>query len=141
MAGLTYFNKPTNFNLVNVTINSIVGSKQQEMHKPNRFYKIYPSEKFKLRPRDDIYLDSKFKIETPIQIEPWINLLLSLKDRGLKIEIQDMKKDDTIQLHILNRSFTYTTNIKKNQCIGYIFLLGEKYNDTITTKYTRKNLS
>ena len=111
------------------------------MHKPNRFYKIYPSEKFKLRPRDDIYLDSKFKIETPIQIEPGINLLLSLKDRGLKIEIQDMKKDDTIQLHILNRSFTYTTNIKKNQCIGYIFLLGEKYNDTITTKYTRKNLS
>ena len=111
------------------------------MHKPNRFYKIYPSEKSKLRPRDDIYLDSKFKIETPIQIEPWINLLLSLKDRGLKIEIQDMKKDDTIQLHILNRSFTYTTNIKKNQCIGYIFLLGEKYNDTITTKYTRKNLS
>ena len=111
------------------------------MHKPNRFYKTYPSEKLKLIPRDDIYLDSKFKIETPIQIEPWINLLLSLKDRGLKIEIQDMKKDDTIQLHILSRSFTYTTNIKKNQCIGYIFLLGEKYNDTITTKYTRKNLS
>ena len=121
MAGLTYFNKPTSFNLVNVTINSIVGSKQPEMHKPNRFYKIYSSEKFKLRPRDDIYLDLKFNIETPTQIEPWINLLPSLNNRELKIENQDITKDDTIQLHILNRSFTYTSNIKKSQCIGYIF--------------------
>ena len=110
------------------------------MHNPNRFYKIYSPEKLKLRPRDNIYLDLKFNIETPTQIEPWINLLPSLKDRGFKIENQDKTKDDTIQLHILNRSFTYTTNIKKNECIGYIFLLGEKYNDTITTKYTRKNL-
>ena len=54
MAGLNYFNWSTSFNLVNVTINSIVGSKQPEMHKPNRFYKIYSPEKFKLRPRDDI---------------------------------------------------------------------------------------
>ena len=70
MAGLTYFNKPTNFNLVNVTINSIIGSKQPEMHKPNRLYKIYSPEKFKLRPKDNIYLDLKFNIETPTQIEP-----------------------------------------------------------------------
>ena len=121
MAGLNYFNWSTSFNLVNVTINSIVGSKQPEMHKPNRFYKIYSSEKFKLRPRDDIYLDLKFNIETPTQIEPWINLLPSLNNRELKIENQDITKDDTIQLHILNRSFTYTSNIKKSQCIGYIF--------------------
>ena len=124
MAGLTYFNKPTNFNLVNVTINSIIGSKQPEMHKPNRFYKIYSLEKFKLRPRDDIYLDLKFNIEMLTQIEPWIDLLPSLKDRGLKIENQDITKDDTTQLYILNRSFTYTRNIKKNQCIGYVFFIG-----------------
>ena len=65
MVGLTYFNRSTNLNLVNVTINSIVGSKQSEMNKPNRFYKIYSSEKFKLRPRDDIYLNLKFNIEKP----------------------------------------------------------------------------
>ena len=124
MAGLTYFNKPTNFNLVNVTINSIIGSKQPEMHKPNRFYKIYSLEKFKLRPRDDIYLDLKFNIEMLTQIEPWIDLLPSLKDRGLKIENQDITTDDTTQLYILNRSFTYTRNIKKNQCIGYVFFIG-----------------
>ena len=141
MAGSTYLNRSTHFNVLNVTINSTVGSKQPEMQKPNRFYKVYSPEKFKLRPRDDIYLDLKFNIETPTQIEPWINLLPSLKHTGLKIGNQDITKDDTIQLHILNRSFTYTTNVKKNQCIGYIFLLGEKYNDTINTKYTRKNLS
>ena len=121
MAGLSYFNRSTHFNIVNVTINSIVGSKQPEMHNPNRFYKIYSPEKLKLRPRDDIYLDLKLNIETPTQIEPWINLLPSLNNRELKIENQDITKDDTIQLHILNRSFTYTSNIKKSQCIGYIF--------------------
>ena len=121
MAGLTYFNRSTSFNLVNVTINSIVGSKQPEMHKPNIFYKTYSRKKFRLRPRDDIYLHLKFDIETPTKTEPWINLLPSLKDRGLKIENQDITKDDTVQLHILNRSYTYTSNIKKKQCIGYIF--------------------
>ena len=94
------------------------------MHKPNRFYKIYSLEKFKLRARDDIYLDLKFNIEMPTQIEPWIDLLLSLKDRGLKIENQDITKDDTTQLYTLNRSFTYTRNIKKTKCIGYVFFIG-----------------
>ena len=37
--------------------------------------------------------------------------------------------------HMLNRSFNYATYVKKNQCIGFIFLLGEKCNDIIDTKY------
>ena len=41
-----------------------------EIEKPNittkdRFYKVYSPEKFKLRPREDIYLDLKFDIQTP----------------------------------------------------------------------------
>ena len=39
---------------------------------------------------------------------------------GLKIEADDWilnkTKDNTIQLYILNRSFTYSTKIKKDQC-------------------------
>ena len=70
MARLTYFNRSTHFNLVNITINLIVGGKQPEMHKPNRFYKIFSPGKLKLKQRDDIYLDLKFNIETPTQIEP-----------------------------------------------------------------------
>ena len=58
---------------------------------------------------------------------------------GLHIENEDWvsnkTKDNTIQLQILNRSFNYTINIKKNQCIGFIFLLGEKATDSINTKY------
>ena len=41
----------------------------------DKFYKVYSPEKFKLRPRDDIYLDLKFEIQTPETIEAWLNLL------------------------------------------------------------------
>ena len=61
---------------------------------------------------------------------------------GLHIENDDWTenktKGNTIQLHILNRSFTYTIDIKKPQCIGFIFLLGERITDSITTKYNLK---
>ena len=109
------------------------------MTNKNRFYKVYSPGKFKLRPREDIYLDLKFNIQTPETIEPWLILLPSLKEMGLHIENEDWAsnktKDDTIQLHVLNRSFNYTVNVKKNECIGFIFLLGEKYTDIINTKY------
>ena len=75
----------------------------------------------------------------PETIEPWLNLLPSLKSLGLRIENEDWAsnktKTNTIQLHILNRSFNYTASIKKKQCIGFIFLLGEQATDTINTKY------
>ena len=95
----------------------------------DRFYKVYSPEKFKLRPRDDIYLDLKFKIETPETLEPLLNLLPSLKGLGLSIEddnwVKNKTKDNTIELHILNKSFSRTIDIKKEQCIGFIILLGE----------------
>ena len=69
-----------------------------------RFYKVYSPEKFKLKPRDDIYLDLKFDIQTPETIEPWLNLLPSSKSLGLHIENEDWAsnktKNNTIQLHI-----------------------------------------
>ena len=55
----------------------------------DRFYKVYSPEKFKLKPRDDIYLDLKFDIQTPETIEPWLNLLPSSKSLGLHIENED----------------------------------------------------
>ena len=126
----TYFQNST------VNFNSYVGIKQPDMLDKDRFYKIYSPKKFKLRPREDIYLDLKFNIQTPERIEPWLNLLPSIKGIGLRIDwASNTTKDNTIQLHILNRSFNYTANINKNQCIGFIFSLGEKYNDIITTKY------
>ena len=122
-----------------VNFNSYIGIKQPNMTDKDKFYKVYSPEKFKLRPRDDINLDLKFDIQTPETTEAWLNLLPSLKSLGLHIENEDWAsnktKDNTIQLHILNRSFNYTASIKKNQCIGFIFLLGERATETIHTKY------
>ena len=127
------------YRYLNVEFVSHTDIKQPDMTDKEKFYKIYSPIKFKLKPRDDIYLDLKFNITTPPGIEPWINLLPSLKTIGWKIEAQDWvsnkTKDNTIQLHILYGSFSYTARIKKDQCIGFIFLLGEQLNDVIATKY------
>ena len=73
-------------------------------------------------------------------MERWINLLLSLKGLILKIEendwVSNKTKNDTILLHMLNRSFTRTIEIRKNQVITFLFLLGQKSIDKINTKYT-----
>ena len=121
-----------------INFNSYVGIKNPDMTDKTKFYKVYSPKKFKLRPRDDIDLDLKFNIQTPDRIELWLNLLPSLKTIGFHIENDDWKnnltKDKTVQLHTLNRNFTYTIKTKKKQCIGFIFLLGERYNDIFTTK-------
>ena len=130
----------TYFNHVNIEIASYTDKKQPGFDGTKAFYHIYSPESFMLRPRDDIYLDLKIKINAPAHLEAWINLLPSLKERGFKTEEHKWSanklKDDTIQLHILNRSSTYTTYIKKNQIIAYMFLLNEKATDKITTKYS-----
>ena len=130
----------TYFNHVNIEIASYTHVKQPAFDGTKAFYHIYSPESFMLRPRDDIYLDLKIKINTPAHLEAWINLLPSLKERGFKTEEHKCSanklKDDTIQLHILNRSSTYTTYIKKNQIIADMFLLGEKATDKIPTKYS-----
>ena len=109
------------------------------MTSKDRFYKVYSPLKFKLRPRDDIYLDLKFDIQVPETLEPCLNLLPSLKGIGLHIENNDWAnnktKANTIPFHLLNRSFTRTIDVKKDQCIAFIFLLEEIATDSITTKY------
>ena len=132
----------TYFRHLTVNFNLHIGVKQPDMTSKDRFYKIYSPLKFKLRSRDDIYLDLKFNIETPETLDPWLNLLPSLKGMGLHIENDDWAenktKDNTIPLQILNRGFTYTIDIKKTQCISFNFLLGERVTDSITTKYNVK---
>ena len=125
------------FRNLTVNINSLVGIKKANMTENDKFYEVYSPEKSKLIPREDIYLDSKFNIQMLETIVSLLNLLPSLKGMGLHIENEapNKTKDNTIQLHILNRSFNNTINVKKNQCIGFIFLLGGKYTDIINTKY------
>ena len=69
-----------------VTIDYHSQTRQPDLTVKGNFYKIYSPKKFKLRPRDNIYLDLKIKIGVPKILEPWINLFQSLKRLGLKIE-------------------------------------------------------
>ena len=128
-------------NYLIVTIDYHSQTQQPDLTVKGDFYKIYSPKKFRLRPRDNIYLDLKIKIDVPKILEPWINLLPSLKGLGLKTENEDWAsnkaKDGTIQLHILNRSFTRTIEIRKKQIIAILFLLGQKSTDVINTKYNK----
>ena len=132
----------TYFRHLTVNFNLHTGVKQPDMTSKDRFYKAYSPLKFKLRPRDDIYLDLRFDIQTPETLEPWLNLMPSLKGIVLHIEnndwVENKTKDNRIQLNILNRSFSHTIDVKKDECIGFIFLLGQQVTDSITTKYNLK---
>lgn len=128
MAGLTYYNRSTHFNHLTINIVSQIEIKKPEMEKNTRFYKISSPEKFKLR--IDHYLDSKFDIETPERIEAWLNILPSFKNIGLHIEYHDWKtnktKDNTIQLHLLNRRFNFTVDIKNKPMYWIYFFIRQK---------------
>ena len=80
-----------------VNLNSYIGIKQPNMTDKDKFYKVYSPEKFKLRPRDDTYLDLKLDIQTPETIEAWLNLLPSLKTFGLHIKNEDWATNKTGQ--------------------------------------------
>ena len=82
----TYFNRSTYFRHLTVNFNLHTGAKQPDMTSKDRFCKVFSPLKFKLRPRDDIYLDLRFDIQTVETLEPWLNLLPSLKGIGLHIE-------------------------------------------------------
>ena len=94
-----------------------MGVKPPDKNLDGAFYRIYSAERFMLWPREDKFLDLKIKINTPPQLEAWINLLPSLKEHGFNIEEHDYStntlKVGSIQVHILNRHFTKTTHIKK----------------------------
>ena len=64
---------------LSVNFNSYIGIKQPNMTSKEKFYKVYSPEKFKLRPRDYIYLDLKFESQTPETKEPWLNSLPSIE--------------------------------------------------------------
>ena len=82
-------NMATYFRNLTVNFNLYVGIKQPDMTTEDRFYKVYSPEKFKLRLREDIYLNLKFDIQTADTIQPWLNLLPSLKGIGAHIVNED----------------------------------------------------
>ena len=75
-------------------------------------------------------LNLRLKVSLLDKIEAMIGLLLSFVSRKLSIDnsnwISNKRKDEIIQLDILNRHFCNTINIRKNQKLAYIFLINQK---------------
>ena len=115
------------FNAVNIEFITEPDIKRPKLSDDGSFYIIYSIEKLKLRPRDGTLLNLRLKLNLPEKIEAMVGLLPSFVSRKLSIEnsnwISNRRKDETIELDILNKHFYDTIKIKKNQEIAYIFLI------------------
>ena len=118
------------FNAINIEFLTEPEVKKPKLSNDRSFYIIYSPEKIKLRPRDSAILNFRLKVNLPDEIEAMIGLLPSFVSRKLSIEnsnwISNKRKDEIIQLDILNRHFCKTINIRKNQELAYIFLINQK---------------
>ena len=105
------------YNTITVEISTDVDVKQPKLNDDGSFYIIYSTEKIKLRPRDSAMLNLRLKVNLPDGIEGMIGLLPSFVARKLSIEnsnwISNKRKDEIIQLGILNKNFYNTIDIRK----------------------------
>ena len=76
----------TYFKTTEIEIGNYECVKRPELNKSKSFYIIYSPEKFKLRPRDNILLDLKIKVNAPESLEACINLSSCLKEVGFAVE-------------------------------------------------------
>ena len=115
------------FNAVNIEFITEPDIKRPKLSDDGSFYIIYSLEKLKLRQRDSTLLNLRLKLNLPEKIEAMVGLLPSFVSRKLSIEnsnwISNRRKDEAIELDILNKHFYDTIKIKKNQEIAYIFLI------------------
>ena len=127
------------FNAINIEFLTEPEVKKSELSDDGSFYIIYSPEKIKLRPRDSAMLNLRLKVNLPCKIQAMNRLLTSFLSRNLSIEnsnwISNKRKDEIIQLDILNRHFCNTINISKYQEIAYIFLINQKSFDKLVTTY------
>ena len=138
----------TNF-LMNIEHNTSI--KQPDLTSKEDCLVIYSPEDISLKPREDTYLDLKFNVVIVAQYNQseqfkcvpnfWLNLSSTFKMLGLFIEktdwVSNRTKNNTIQLHLFNKSYYYAINIKQDDVLGYIFLLGKTCNDKIKTQYKK----
>ena len=89
-------------------------------------------------------LNLRLKVNLPNKIETMIGLLPSFVSRKRSIEnsnwISNKRKDDIIQLDILNRHFWNTINIRKNQELAYILSNNQKCCDKLVTTSNINNI-
>ena len=89
-----------------------------------------------LEPRSDAWIDLKFNIEFEqnsklYEQSIWLKPSTVFGTFGFDIEVKETwfmnkTKQNTIQLHVFNKSFYYKVIIKKNDILGFGFLLPKK---------------
>ena len=118
------------FNAVNIKFITEPDTRRPKLTDDGSFYIIHLPEKLKLRPRDSTLLNLRLKLNLPEKIEAMVGLLPSFVSRKLSIEnsnwISNKRKDETIQLDILNKSFYDTIKIKKLRTSIYFFNQSKK---------------
>ena len=86
-------------------------------------------------------LNLRLKVSLLDKIEAMIGLLLSFVSRKLSIDnsnwISNKRKDEIIQLDILNRHFCNTINTRKNKNLN---IINQKSCDKIVTIYNIYNI-
>ena len=101
------------------------------------FYKIFSPIGFKLKPMESKTIDLQINISADL-ITAEFNLLPTLRQFGLSIEENKWKTAaglDTIKIHLLNKNYTNTFNIKKSQVLAYYLLPDPHTNKRIRTDY------
>ena len=102
-----------------------------------------------IQPRSDAYIDLKFNIE--LEQLPDFQEILHMPKLWLKpstvfgtmgLDIEDKEtwtmnktKHNTIQLHLLNKTFYYKLRIKKDDIIDFAFLLGKLDSQAVKVNY------
>ena len=102
-----------------------------------------------IQPRSDAYIDLKFNLE--FEQLPDFEKILHMPKLWLKpstvfgtmgLDIEDKEtwkmnktKHNTIQLHLLNKSFYYKLKIKKGDILGFAFLLGKLDSQNVKINY------
>ena len=115
------------FNAINIEFLTEPEVKKPKLSDDGSFYIIYALEKIKLRSQDSAMLNLRLKVNLPNEIEAMIGLLPGFVSRNLLKQnfnwLSNKRKDEMIQLDILNRHFCNTIDKRKNQELAYIFLI------------------
>ena len=89
-------------------------------------------------------LNLRLKLNLLDEIEAMLKLLLRFVSRKLSIEnsnwISNKRKDEIIQLDILNRHFCNIINVRKNIELACNFLINQKSCDKLVTTYNIYNI-
>ena len=122
---------------ITIEYNNRKCKKPPELVKLEDFYTIYSPKKFKLEPRDSFVLNLHFNIKTKsTQIDPWISILPTLKQHGLTLLSKTVNGNKEIEILLQNQSYYYTCEVRENQVLAFIFLLGlDSKKDYIRTEY------